>query len=149
MFAEFERDICSKLEQDIPITVEDACDMYYKLNEEYFGKDFKLDSDIRYEWLRIPHFYYNFYVYKYALGLSCACKIVDNILSGKDKNAENYKKFLSAGSSVYPVDALKLAGVDPTSKDTVSSALSMFDEFIEEFKESIKKIDDNKKVKKR
>ena len=148
MFAEFERNICSKLEQDIPITVEDACDMYYKLNEEYFGKDFKLDSDIRYEWLRIPHFYYNFYVYKYALGLSCACKIVDNILSGKDKNAENYKKFLSAGSSVYPVDALKLAGVDPTKKETISSALKMFDEFIEEFKESIKKIDADKKVKK-
>ena len=149
MFAEFERDICSKLEQEIPITVEDACDMYYKLNEEYFGKNFKLDSDIRYEWLRIPHFYYNFYVYKYALGLSCACKIVDNILSGKDKNAENYKKFLSAGSSVYPVDALKLAGVDPTNKETISSALKMFDEFIEEFKESIKMIDADKKVKKR
>ena len=147
MFAEFERDICDKLEQDIPITVEEASDMYYKLNEEYFGKDFKLDPDIRYEWLRIPHFYYNFYVYKYSLGLSCACKIVDNILSGKDKNAENYKKFLSAGSSVYPVDALKLAGVDPTSKETVSSALHMFEEFIKEFEEGIKiNADDKKKV---
>lgn len=150
MFAEFERDICEKLEKDIPVTVDDACDMYYKLNEEYFGKNFTLDNDIRYEWLRIPHFYYNFYVYKYALGLSCACKIVDNILSGKDKNAENYKKFLSAGSSVYPVDALKLAGVDPTSKDTISSALKMFEDFINEFKEIInEKKSDKQKVLKR
>ena len=147
MFAEFERDICAKLEKDIPITVEEASDIYYKLNEEYFGKNFKLDSDIRYEWLRIPHFYYNFYVYKYALGLSCACKIVDNILSGKDKNAENYKKFLSAGSSVYPVDALKLAGVDPTSKETISSALRMFEDIVKEFEEN-KKILDEQKVRK-
>ena len=147
MFAEFERDICEKLEKDEPITVEEASDMYYKLNEEYFGKDFKLDPDIRYEWLRIPHFYYNFYVYKYAIGLSCACKIVDNILSGKDKNAENYKKFLSAGSSVYPVDALKLSGVDPTSKETVSSALNMFADIVKEFEEN-KKIYDEQKVRK-
>ena len=56
------------------------CDLYYKLNEKYYGKDVVIDKEIQYEWMRIPHFYYNFYVYKYAIGLCCASRIVDNIL---------------------------------------------------------------------
>ena len=134
MFAEFERDIHKKLEDGEPLTHESISDYYYDLNKKYFGDEVVLDDLIRYEWERIPHFYYNFYVYKYAIGLSSACLIVENILSGKDKNAENYKKFLKAGGSDYPVNELNLAGVDINSKELIVSAVHMFDEFIEEFK---------------
>lgn len=134
MFAEFERDIHKSLENDEPLTYESISDYYYNLNKKYFGDTVKLDDLIRYEWERIPHFYYNFYVYKYAIGLSSACLIVENILSGKDKNAENYKKFLKSGGSDYPANELKLANVDITSKELITSAVKMFDEFIEEFK---------------
>ena len=104
------------------------------MNEKYYGDGVVLDDLIRYEWERIPHFYYDFYVYKYAIGLSCACFIVENILSFKDKNAENYKKFLKSGGSDYPANELKLAGIDVTSKELIESAIKMFDEFIEQFK---------------
>lgn len=134
MFAEFERDIHKKLENDEPLTYESISDYYYELNKKYFGDTVKLDDLIRYEWERIPHFYYNFYVYKYAIGLSSACLIVENILSGKDKNAENYKTFLKSGGSDYPANELKLANVDVNSKKLIESAVKMFDEFIEEFK---------------
>lgn len=134
MFAEFEREIHKKLENAEPLTHESISNYYYELNKKYFGDTVKLDDLIRYEWERIPHFYYNFYVYKYAIGLSSACLIVENILSGKDKNAENYKKFLKSGGSDYPANELKLANVDVNSKGLIESAVKMFDEFIEEFK---------------
>lgn len=134
MFAEFERDIHKMLEDEIPLTYESISDYYYKLNEKYSGDGVVLDDLIRYEWERIPHFYYDFYVYKYAIGLSCACFIVENILSGKDKNAENYKCFLKSGGSDYPANELKLAGIDVTSKELIESAIKMFDEFIEQFR---------------
>ena len=134
MFAEFERDIHKKMEDGEPLTHESISNYYYDLNKKYFGDTVKLDDLIRYEWERIPHFYYNFYVYKYAIGLSSACLIVENILSGKDKNAENYKKFLKSGGSDYPANELKLANVSVESKELIESAVKMFDEFIEEFK---------------
>lgn len=134
MFAEFERDMHKMLEDEIPLTHESISEYYYKLNEKYYGDGVVLDDLIRYEWERIPHFYYDFYVYKYAIGLSCACFIVENILSFKDKNAENYKKFLKSGGSDYPANELKLAGIDVTSKELIESAIKMFDEFIEQFK---------------
>ena len=94
-----------------------------------------MDEEIKYEWSRIPHFYYNFYVYKYATGLSAACMIVDNILSEKENAVEDYKNFLKVGSTKNPIDSLKIAGVDLTKKEVIESALKMFDNTIEEFKE--------------
>ena len=135
MFAEFERDMHNLKEQGGVLTNEVLCDNYYKLNLDYFGPDVVVDDEIKYEWERIPHFYYNFYVYKYAIGLSCACYIVDNILNKKEHALENYLKFLSSGGSDYPINELKIAGIDVTKKDVIESAIKMFDNFIEQFKE--------------
>ena len=135
MFAEFERDMHNLKEQGGVLTNEVLCDNYYKLNLDYFGPDVVVDDEIKYEWERIPHFYYNFYVYKYAIGLSCASYIVDNILNKKENALENYLKFLSSGGSDYPINELKIAGIDVTKKDVIESAIKMFDSFIEQFKE--------------
>ena len=133
MFAEFEQSIYQDAEKDIPLTAEYLSDKYYKLNQKYFGKDVIVDEEIRYEWARIPHFYYNFYVYKYATGLSAASQIVDDILSGKENAVENYKKFLKSGSTLNPIESLKLAGVDLNKKEVIESALKIFENTINEF----------------
>ena len=135
MFAEFEQDIYNSAEQDIPLTADFLSNKYYDLNKKYFGDNVIVDEEIKYEWSRIPHFYYNFYVYKYATGLSAACMIVDNILSGKENTVEDYKNFLKVGSTKNPIDSLKIAGVDLTKKEVIESALKMFENTIEEFKE--------------
>lgn len=133
MFAEFERDMHKMVEDDEVLTYENISDYYYKLNQKYFGDTLVLDDLIRYEWERIPHFYYDFYVYKYAIGLSCATKIVDDILSGKDGAVDNYLKFLKSGGSDYPANELKLAGVNVESPDVIMSALNSFESIIDEF----------------
>ena len=133
MFAEFEKTIYEDVEQDIPLTADQLNTKYYELNKKYFGNDIIVDEEIKYEWTRIPHFYYNFYVYKYATGLSAACHIVNNILSGKANAVENYKKFLSCGTTLNPIESLKLAGVDLTKKEVIESAIKMFDDTINEF----------------
>ena len=135
MFAEFEKNIYEDAENDIPLTADYLSEKYYDLNKKYFGNNVIIDEEIKYEWTRIPHFYYNFYVYKYATGLSAACHIVNDILSKKPNAVENYKKFLSAGRTKTPLESLKLANVDLTNKDVVESAIKMFDNTIEEFKE--------------
>lgn len=135
MFAEFEKEIYQDVEQDIPLTADYLSNKYYELNKKYFGDNVIIDEEIKYEWARIPHFYYNFYVYKYATGLSAACHIVNDILSGKENAVENYKNFLKCGSTKSPLESLKLAGVDLSNPEVVESALKIFDETIEEFKE--------------
>ena len=117
MFAEFERDMHALKEKGEILTNQTLSDYYYDLNKKYFGPNVVVDDEIRYEWERIPHFYYDFYVYKYAIGLSCACYIVDNILSGKDNALNDYKKFLKSGGSDYPINELKLAGIDITDSE--------------------------------
>ena len=92
---------------------------------------------------RIPHFYYDFYVYKYCIGLSCASYIATNILEGKEKALENYIKFLSSGGSDYPANELKLAGIDITKPDVIESAMKMFNETIDEFRRIHDKIQTN------
>lgn len=139
MFAEFELDIYDDAENDITLTADYLSDKYYKLNEKYFGPNVVIDEEVKYEWARIPHFYYNFYVYKYATGLSAACHIVNDILSGKENAVENYKKFLKCGRTKNPIESLKLAGVDLNKKEVVESALKMFDETIASFKQIYEK----------
>lgn len=135
MFAEFERDIYKKVEEGEIITYDLLCDYYYELNKKYFGNNVIIDEEIKYEWERIPHFYMNFYVYQYATGLSAASAIVTNILEKKENAKENYLKFLTLGGSMYPIDELKVAGVDMTKPEVIEQAIKMFDEIIEEFKE--------------
>ena len=139
MFAEFERDIYKYVENDGVLTANYLSDNYYKLNKKYFGDNVVVDKEIQYEWSRIPHFYYNFYVYKYATGLSAACHIVNDILSGKEKAVENYIEFLKCGRKKNPIDSLKIAGVDLTKKETIEEALSMFDDVIRDFRELYEK----------
>ena len=133
MFAEFEQKIYFDAENDIPLTADYLSSVYYELNKKYFGEDVVIDDDIKYEWARIPHFYYNFYVYKYATGLSAACHIANDILSGKEHAVDNYKEFLKCGSKKSPIESLKLAGVDLSKKEVVESAISMFNDTIDEF----------------
>ena len=133
MFAEFERDMHRMVEDGSVLTYENISSHYYDLNRKYFGDTLVLDDLIRYEWEKIPHFYYNFYVYKYAIGLSCATKIVDDILSDKAHAVDNYLKFLKSGGSDYPASELLLAGVDVKSPDVILSALNCFEGIIDEF----------------
>ena len=136
MFAEFEQSIYHDAEKDIPLTAEYLSKKYYDLNKKYFGEEVVVDEEIKYEWERIPHFYYNFYVYKYATGLSAASQIASDILSGKENAVENYKKFLKSGSTLSPLESLKLAGVDLSKKEVIESALKMFEDTIKEFKKT-------------
>lgn len=132
MFAEFERKIYDMISSDKPVSANILSEEYYKLNKIYFGNDVYVDDYIRYEWARIPHFYYNFYVYKYATGLSAASYITEGLLNGKIKK-EDYIAFLKCGDSMSPLDSLKLTKVDLSKKEVIESATSMFDSLIDEF----------------
>ena len=132
MFSEFERKIYKKIGNDEPITADILSDIYYELNKDYFGENVFIDDEIRYEWERIPHFYYNFYVYKYATGLSAATSIVSRLLDGTLK-PDDYISFLKCGKSKNPLDSLKVAGVDLSKKEVVNSAIDMFLDIMNEF----------------
>jgi oligoendopeptidase F len=105
-------------------------EQYRKLNEEYFGKDFSLDAELDVECLRIPHFYYNFYVYQYATGISAAHALAEKVCSEGSPAREKYLKFLSAGSSKNPLDLLKEAGVDMRSTESVKIVMRSFDQLV-------------------
>lgn len=134
MFAEFEKDIYDMVENDEVLTSDLLCDKYYNINKKYFGNNVVIDDEIRYEWERIPHFYYNFYVYKYATGLSAACYIVNRILNGEENAVNDYINFLKCGKSKSPLDSLLVAGVDLSDSKVIEEAVKMFDDTIEEFK---------------
>ena len=134
MFAEFE-DLMHKEEAKGTVLTSDfLSDNYYKLYQKYSGKNMISDKEIRYEWARIPHFYYDFYVYQYSTGLASACFIANNILNKKEGFLEKYLKFLSLGGSMDSVDELREAGVDISKPEVIEEALNMFKETIEEFK---------------
>ena len=135
MFAEFERDMHKYVEDGEILTNEFLSSKYYEIVKRYFGKDVVCDENIKNEWMRIPHFYYNFYVYKYAIGLSCATKIVNGILNKKKGALENYLNFLKTGGSMYPADELKVAGVDIYDESVYKEAIKTFNKYIDEFKD--------------
>ncbi len=135
MFSEFERIIYKRISDSLPLTADVLSDIYYNLNVKYFGANVVIDDEIRYEWERIPHFYYNFYVYKYATGLSAAASIVTRLLDGRLK-PQDYINFLKCGKSKNPIDSLKIAGVDLTKPEVIDSAIDMFKETIDDFKKT-------------
>ena len=137
MFAEFERDISNIVYNDGALTSDKLSNMYYDLNKFYFGDGVAVDDEIRYEWERIPHFYYDFYVYKYATGLSAATAIVKGILDKKENAVENYINFLKCGSRLSPIESLKVAGVDLTNSSVVDTALDEFKNILDMYKELI------------
>lgn len=133
MFAEFEKNMYESHENGVVLTSDYLNDSYYNLVKKYFGSNVYCDKLIKYEWERIPHFYYGFYVYKYAIGLSAACKIVHDIENSSEAISK-YIKFLKTGGSMDPADELLIAGVDINNPEFIKDAIKMFDETIEEFK---------------
>lgn len=132
MFAEFELFIHESAEQNIPLTPTYLKEKYRELNAFYFGKDVIIDPEAEFEWARIPHFYYNFYVYQYATGISAALALYQRVIQGGDKEREDYLGFLKAGSSAYPIDILAKAGVDMRKPDAVTSAIHHFDQLVDQ-----------------
>lgn len=126
MFAEFELLIHKLAEENSPLTPALLNSEYRKLNQKYFGPAATIDPQGDIEWARIPHFYYNFYVYQYATGISASLALTDRVLKGSAKERNDYLNFLKGGSSRYPLDLLKMAGVDMTTKKPVTAAMQTF-----------------------
>jgi len=125
MFAEFELEIHRRLERGEPLTAESVSEYYYGLNEKFHGPAIKADKRIQIEWMRIPHFYYNFYVYKYATGFAAAQIFHQQVLSGPD-GCEKYLSFLKSGSTKDPLDTVRDAGVDLANPDVLQRAFEGF-----------------------
>ncbi len=132
MFAEFEKITHGLQEQGETLTADRLCEIYYGLNREYFGENICVDREIALEWARIPHFYTPFYVYQYATGFSAAIALSKKILEEGEPAVEEYKSFLKGGSSHYPLELLRMAGVDMEQKKPVEDALHVFTEYLEE-----------------
>ena len=120
-------------EKNEPLTQEALNEVYYTLNQRYYGKHCEVDELIAFEWMRIPHFYRSFYVYQYATGFSAAVTLADRILTLGEPALKEYKAFLSAGGSLPPIEALKLAGVDMSTPEPVEHAMSVFRKTIDTF----------------
>ena len=132
MFAEFELNVGRMIGEGKTLTAEALCAEYKRLNEAYFGPDMVVDDLIALEWARIPHFYYNYYVFQYATGYSAAIALSRKILKEGESAVKDYIKFLSGGCSKSPIDLLKDAGVDMTSPEPVNQALQLFGELLDE-----------------
>lgn len=132
MFAEFELFIHESAEKNIPLTPGFLKEKYKELNAFYFGNDVIIDEEAQFEWARIPHFYYNFYVYQYATGISAALALYQRVINGGDKERNDYLGFLKAGSSSYPIDILAQAGVDMRKPDAVTSAIKHFGKLVDQ-----------------
>lgn len=132
MFAEFEMLTHKEIENGGVLTAEWLCDVYDELNKQYFGSALSEDEYIKYEWARIPHFYNAFYVYQYATGYSAATAISAKILAEGEPARKAYIEFLKSGSSDYPVELLKLAGVDMSSPEPIRMAMESFKELVDE-----------------
>ncbi|MDA3939885.1 MAG: oligoendopeptidase F [Spirochaetia bacterium] len=138
MFAEFEHEAHAMVENGVPITVDSIRAKYRELMELYFGPDMELEEESDLEGLRIPHFYRSYYVYKYATGLSAAIALSERVLKGGDSEQKDYLNFLKSGGSKYPIDSLKLAGVDMSNPEPVKAAMKVFEELLDEMTELMK-----------
>ncbi len=132
MFAEFELAINEKVQRGESLTAENLCEIYHRLNVDYYGKELVVDKELDMEWARIPHFYYNYYVYQYATGFSAAIALSRRILNEGETAVRDYIGFLSGGCSKDPISLLRGAGVDMTSKKPVEDALQLFRELLDE-----------------
>ena len=135
MFEEFERKTNAMAEAGTPLTAGALCDLYLELNKQYFGEDMVSDPLIAYEWCRIPHFYYNFYVYQYATSFSAAVAIAHRILEQGEKAVKPYLEFLKSGCTQDPVSLLKIAGVDISTSGPVDEALEVFGDAVRQMEE--------------
>ena len=132
MFAEFELNIGKMVQEGKTLTPDVLCNEYRRLNEMYYGPDMVVDDEIAVEWARIPHFYFNYYVFQYATGYSAAIALSRRILSEGEPAVQDYIRFLSGGCSKSPIDLLKDAGVDMTGPEPVNQAIALFSELLDE-----------------
>lgn len=139
MFAEFEKIVHDKTENNVMLSADDLNDIYYKLNQKYFGNDVDVDEQIKYEWARIPHFYTDFYVYKYCTGVSAAISIASKIINKEPGFVEKYIEMLKQGCSKKSIDLLKMVDVDLESKDTYKRAIDFYNQKINELNEILEK----------
>ena len=137
MFAEFEKITHEMAEKGEALTAEALSQKYYELNKLYYGDDMVVDEEISCEWARIPHFYRSFYVYKYATGFSAAIAISRMIMNEGKAAVDRYKKFLKSGSSDYPLNILKKAGVDLSVAKPIDDALDVFEKMLDEFEKAL------------
>ena len=137
MFAEFERDINQMNADGVALNAEVLSERYGKLCAEYFGPGIELDEEIKLEWSRIPHFYYNFYVYQYCIGFSAAIALSQRILSEGEPAVEDYIGYLSGGCSKTPIELLRGAGVDMATPDPVNAALKYFGELVDQLEQEL------------
>lgn len=139
-FAEFEHFIHTEDAKGIPLTSEYLSDYYGKLNAKYYGPEVEKDDEIKLEWSRIPHFYYNYYVYQYATGFSAASSLAKKILAKEDGALDHYLNYLKAGNSDYPIEVMKKAGVDMTKADYIEDAMKMFEQRLTELEALVEKL---------
>ena len=137
MFVEFERIIHDPIDKEQPLSAEALCDIWHKLQIKYYRDDIVIDQKIDIEWARIPHFYSNFYVYKYATGFSAASALSKQILEEGDSAVDRYKEFLKSGGSEFPLDQLRKAGVDMEKKEAVDEALHVFKDLVKQLEKEL------------
>jgi len=133
MFAEFELKMSELVEAGQTLTADALCDIYHKMNVDYYGDAVVIDREIAMEWARIPHFFMNFYVFQYATGFSAAMALSRKILNEGQPAVDDYLRFLSGGCSKTPIDLLKDAGVDMATAAPIETALKTFGELLDEF----------------
>ena len=137
MYGQFEYDLHQKAAADEPLSSKTITDLYARLSQEYFGDEVILDELTGHSCYYIPHFYYNFYVYKYTLGMTVALAIVKRILDGDKQQVASYLEFLKSGGSMAPVDLLKIAKIDPLDDGIYNDAFSYFESLLQQFKETM------------
>lgn len=138
-FAEFEQAIYKADQEGQVLTADFLSQLYAELNQKYYGLSAEDNPEIQYEWARIPHFYYNFYVYQYSTGFAAASALSDKIVNGSPEDKENYLDYLKAGSSDYPLEVMKKAGVDMTKEDYLNDAFKVFEARLTELEALVEK----------
>jgi len=139
-FAEFEHLIHEEAANGTPLTADFLNENYHEINDKYYGPSVENDSDIQYEWARIPHFYMNYYVYQYATGFCAATALSDKIIQEEEGALDDYLNYLKSGSSDYPIEVMKKAGVDMTSSDYIERAMEVFEKRLDQLEEVMKEL---------
>ena len=139
-FAEFEHTIHEEAAKGTPLTSDYLTNYYGELNNHYYGSSVEKDPEIAYEWTRIPHFYYNYYVYQYATGFSAATALADKITNKEEGALDRYLTYLKTGNSDYPIEVMKKAGVDMTKKQYIEEAMKIFETRLDELESIIKEL---------
>lgn len=145
LFAQFELFIHQCAEQNLPLTPALLCQEYQRLNGHYYGPALTLDPLLSMEWSRIPHFYYNFYVYQYATGLSASIALFEQVIQGTDQGGRRYLELLKAGGSDYPLPLLERAGLDMRSKQPIQRALERFSSLTTELEQLLPALEQKQK----